>query len=291
MLRLEADRARWEEGNRNELARWTPALHAEAKALVDKAYPDTQSALRAILASKHRRPGSSDRDKARHPIETLEFFGFKQTMTTVEIAPGEGWFTEILAPALAAKGHLVVTTPDPNGSADERSTFYGQRLIAFLDHSPELYGRAQALVVDDKEPSLGAEGSADLVLSMRTLHGNVANGTLDAWLAAVHRVLKSKGVFGVEEHRARPDAVAQESAKKGYLPEKWVIGQIESAGFKLAGKSEINANPKDTKDYPDGVWTLPPTLRLGDQDRARYTAIGESDRMTLKFVRVDQPGK
>jgi len=190
-----------EEGNRNELARWTPALHAEAKALVDKAYPDTQSALRAILASKHRRPGSSDRDKARHPIETLEFFGFKQTMTTVEIAPGEGWFTEILAPALRRRA----SRRDDSGSEWVRRRAEHVLWPAtdrVLDHSPELYGRAQALVVDDKEPSLGAEGSADLVLSMRTLHGNVANGTLDAWLAAVHRVLKSK-VFSVSRSTAR----------------------------------------------------------------------------------------
>jgi predicted methyltransferase len=285
--RLDIDRAKWDEANKREIARWTPELHAEAKALVERSYSDVRGALRAALAGRHRLPGHSDRDRYRHPLETLEFFGFKPSLTTLEIDPGEGWYTELLAPALAAKGHLIMTTADPNGPADQRSTFYGQRVRAFLDHSPETYGKVRTVIVNSSAPTLGADGSVDLALSMRTLHGTVANGTLNAWLDAIHRVLRPNGVLGVEEHRARPDAAPLESAKKGYLPETWLIARIEAAGFKLAGKSEVNANPKDTKDYPDGVWTLPPTLRLGDQDREKYTAIGESDRMTLKFARID----
>jgi len=113
----------------------------------------------------------------------------------------------------------------------------------------------------------------------------VNSGKLDEWLATIHASLKPNGILGIEQHRATADANAEESAKKGYLPEKWVIERVEAAGFKLAGKSEINANPKDTKDYPEGVWTLPPTFELGDKDREKYLAIGESDRMTLKFVK------
>ena len=120
---------------------------------------------------------------------------------------------------------------------------------------------------------------------MRGLHGMVNGGTIDTWLKEFHDALKPKGTLGIEQHRAKADAVAEESSKQGYLPEKWVIEKIEAAGFKLAGKSEINANPKDTKDHPNGVWTLPPNLALGDTDRDKYVAIGESDRMTLKFTK------
>ena len=115
------------------------------------------------------------------------------------------------------------------------------------------------------------------------------NKQLDTWLGELHRALRPKGVLAVEQHRAKPDASPDESSKKGYLPEKWVIEKVEGAGFKLAAKSELNANPKDTKDHPEGVWSLPPTLRQGDKDRDKYVAIGESDRMTLKFVKVAAP--
>ena len=140
-----------------------------------------------------------------------------------------------------------------------------------------------------KNPKLPQEGTVDMVLLFRELHGMVQNGKMDAWLAEVQKALKPNGVLGVEQHRAKPDTVPEESAKKGYLPEKWVIEKIEAAGFKLAGKSEINANAKDTKDYADGVWTLPPSFRLGDKDKDKYAAIGESDRMTLKFTKVAKP--
>jgi predicted methyltransferase len=125
-----------------------------------------------------------------------------------------------------------------------------------------------------------------MILVFRELHGMVMGKRLDRWLAAFHKALKPNGVLGIEQHRARPDATAEKSAEEGYLPEKWVIEKIEAAGFKLAGKSEVNANKKDTKDHPEGVWTLPPSYALGDKDRAKYAAIGESDRMTLKFVKA-----
>jgi predicted methyltransferase len=284
--KLQEDRAKWEEDNKAELARWTPELHAAAKALADKTYPSGHAALVAAIAGKQRKPGDAARDKYRHPLETLEFFGFKPTMTVLEISPGEGWFTEILAPALAAKGKLLATSNDPNGPADDRSAFNGQGFRAFLDKAPELFGKVQTVVVDDKAPSLPADGTIDLVLLMREAHGMVNSGTLDAWLDAIHGALKNGGVLGVEEHRAAPGADPMQSAKKGYLPEKWLVEQVESKGFTLAGKSEVNANAKDTKDYPEGVWSLPPSFRQGDVDHDKYAAIGESDRMTLKFVKA-----
>lgn len=284
---LEKDRAKMQADNEAEKARWTPELKTEAKTLTEKSFANGKDAIKAAAASKARKPANAARDTQRHPVETLDFFGFKPTMTVLEYAPGEGWYTELLAPAVAKKGKLVVTNGDPNGPADERGTFYAQRVKSFLETSPELYGKVDTVVVDGKAPKIeGKDGQVDLVLVMRGLHGMVNSGKLDEWLAAFHKSLKANGVLGIEQHRANADAKAEESAKKGYLPEKWVIEKIEAAGFKLAGKSEINANPKDTKDYPEGVWTLPPTLQLGDKDKAKYVGIGESDRMTLKFVKV-----
>jgi predicted methyltransferase len=284
---LEQDRAKWQEENTAELARWTPELHASAKALADKHYGSGRAAIRAAMAGKYRKPGNADRDKARHPDETLAFFGFKPTLTVLEIDPGEGWYTELLAPALAAQGKLIATTSDPAGPPDQRSTFSGQRFKAFLDKAPEIYGKVQPLVVDDKAPSLGPDGSVDMVLLMRATHGMINNGTFAAWLGAISKVLRKGGVLGIEQHRAPVGADPLVSAKNGYVPERWLIEQCEAAGFKLAGKSEINANAKDTKDYAEGVWALPPSLRLGDKDRAKYVAIGESDRMTLKLVKAN----
>ncbi|HEY3499173.1 MAG TPA: hypothetical protein VGK73_30995, partial [Polyangiaceae bacterium] len=150
------------------------------------------------------------------------------------------------------------------------------------------YGKVETVTVDPKAPKLGADATYDFVLLARGAHGMHNNKLLGAWLGEFHRVLKAGGRLGIEQHRAAPDKNPDESSKQGYLPEAWLIAQVEAAGFKLAAKSEINANPKDTKDYPEGVWALPPTLRLGETDKAKYLAIGESDRMTLAFVKVEK---
>jgi predicted methyltransferase len=234
-------------------------------------------------------PGNADRDAQRHPLQTLEFFGFKPTMTVLEYGPGQGWYTELLAPALAKKGKLIVTTSDPAGPREERSTYYGERTKLFLERSPELYGKVETALVDGKKPDLTLDGKVDLVLVIRGMHGMVNNDILPQWLAEFHDALKPGGVLGIVQHRGAADAELKASSKQGYLPEKWTIEQIEASGFKLAGKSELNANPKDTRDHPEGVWSLPPSLREGDKDREKYLAIGESDRMTLKFVKVAKP--
>ncbi|MDB4944606.1 MAG: hypothetical protein JWP97_4140, partial [Labilithrix sp.] len=283
---LAADKAEARADHEKEVARWTPELHAEAKALADKQFPSGKAAIQAVMASKIRKPGQADRDKYRHPAETLDFFGFKPTQTVLEFGPGEGWYTTLLAPALAKKGKLLVSNNDPNGPADDRGSYYGQVFKMFLETSPEAYGKVETVIIDSKNPSLPQEGNVDLVILARELHGMVNQGTLDAWLAQFQKALKPGGTLGIEQHRAKADAKAEESAKNGYLPEKWVIEKIEGAGFKLAGKSEINANAKDTKDYEGGVWTLPPSYRLGQKDHDKYAAIGESDRMTLKFTKV-----
>jgi predicted methyltransferase len=283
---LAADREKWQEQQKAEAARLTPEIRSAIKALAEKGYPNGKAAVQAMMASKHRRPANAARDAQRHPLETLELFGFQPTMTVLDIGPGEGWYTEIVAPAVAKKGKYVATSADPNGPADARPTFYANRWKGFLEGLPEAYGKAETLVVDGKAPKLGGKPTFDLVLLMRGVHGMKNAGTFDAWLAEIHAALKNGGVLGIEEHRSLDGANVDEVAKKGYMPEKWVVSTVEAAGFKLAGKSEVSANPKDTKDYVEGVWTLPPTLRLGDKDREKFLAIGESDRMTLKFVKI-----
>jgi predicted methyltransferase len=219
----------------------------------------------------------------------LELFGLKPTQTVLELAPGEGWYTELLAPVLAKSGKLYVTQTDPNGPKDQRPTLYGLRTKYFLEKLPEVYGKVEPVVLDPKSPKLGLDGKLDLVVLFRGAHGMHNNKVLGAWLAEIHRALKPQGALGVEQHRAAAGQNPDETSKRGYLPEAFVIERVEAAGFKLAAKSEMNANPKDTKDYPEGVWSLPPTLREGDKNKERYLAIGESDRMTLKFVKVAEP--
>ncbi len=284
--RLEADWAKLKTDDAAERARLTPEIHQAAAALAEASYPNVRAGLKAVLAGKQRRPADVERDAQRHPAETLEFLGLTPSETVLEYGPGEGWYTEILAPLLAKKGKLIITTSDPNGPKDARSTYYGERTKLFLERLPEAYGKVETVVLDPHAPHLGADASVDAVLLFRGAHGMINDKTLDTDLAEFHRILKPHGVLGIEQHRAPAGADPTESAKKGYVPEAWLISEVEKAGFKLAGKSEINANPKDTKDYPAGVWTLPPTLRLGDQDKAKYLAIGESDRMTLKFVKA-----
>jgi predicted methyltransferase len=283
--KLEQDFAKLAEDIAKEKARFTPELEAKTKALADADYKNLEKGLRTILASEHRTPGDKDRDAWRHPIETLTFFGLKPESKVLEFGGGGGWYTEILAPFVAKKGKMAVTGTDPNGPRTVRATLYGQRLKAFLDKSPALGGKIDFVIIDPNKANLGPENSYDLIIAMREMHGWHRNGNLDKNLAEAFRVLKPGGVFGVEQHRAKPDADPKESAEKGYLPEKWVIERAVAAGFKLEGKSEVNANAKDTKDYADGVWMLPPNLRAPEADKAKYKAIGESDRMTLKFVK------
>lgn len=289
--KLDADFAKLEAERQAELTRLTPELKKSSQAVADKQYPNLRAAITAALAGPHREPESAARDAQRHPLETLEAFGIKPNQSVLEYGPGEGWYTELLAPALAKSGKLFVTLTDPNGSKEQRSTLYGLRTKYFLDKLPEVYGKVQPLLVDSKAPKLALDGQLDAVLLMRGAHGMYNNKVLGAWLFEFHRALKPKGVLGIEQHRAAPGANADETSKHGYLPEAFVIEQVQAAGFKLASKSEVNANPKDTKDYPEGVWSLPPSLREGDKNRDKYLAIGESDRMTLKFVKVEAPVK
>jgi predicted methyltransferase len=248
-------------------------------------FPDLDS----VLASPHRSSENSARDVYRHPKETLEFFGVERNMTVVELWPGGGWYTEVLGPFLRDEGKLIVT----NMPADHER--YGKRAAEFeakIKAAPELYGDvtfAIAPTAADQPFELAPEGTVDVVVTFRNSHGWFNNGQTEQIYGAAFRALKPGGIFGIEQHRAAEGANPQESSKQGYLPEALVIEHAQKVGFELVEKSEINANPKDTKDYPAGVWALPPSLSgpddkpLTDEEKAKHMAIGESDRMTLKF--------
>ncbi len=236
--------------------------------------------LAAAIAGAHRSEDNRARDQYRHPQQTLEFFGIQPDMRVVEIRPGGGWYTEILAPYLAGEGQLVTAIPSAEGSRAR----YRQRFLDMKAERADVFGDIELATFDPPDTlDLGEDGSADMVVTFRNTHNMVNDDGAEAAFAAFFRVLRPGGVLGVVQHRAAEGADPQESARKGYVPEAYVIQVAEAAGFTLEERSEINANPDDTRDYEDGVWTLPPVLRLGDEDRERYLAIGESDRMTLRF--------
>ena len=237
------------------------------------------------LAAPHRTGANVVRDGFRHPIEVLTFFGVRDDSTVVEILPGSGgYYMEILAPYLRARGRYIAAGRDevapPQYLADH------QKLLARLEAGPTLYDKVLVTQFDADRHEIAAPGSADLVLTFRNLHNWIERKEIDGALRAFHRALKHGGVLGVVDHRGRTDLPQEAQMRSGYVRQDFAVALIEKAGFKLVGVSEVNANPKDTKDHPQGVWTLPPTYRLKDKDRAKYEAIGESDRFTLKFVKL-----
>lgn len=244
----------------------------------------TAVSLEMAVASAHRSETNRARDQYRNPAATLKFFGIKPNQTVVEIWPGTGWYTEILAPYLSAKGKLIVAAPMGRG-------FDG--ISKRLDAAPDIYGKSGRAHFPILLGGTGvAPGSADLVVTFRNVHnwrfGSGHPESADYSVAAfkeLFAVLKPGGVLGIEEHRLNETQGTALEQDSGYMKVSSVRKLAEDAGFVFAGASEINANPKDTKDYPKGVWTLPPRLAEGDADRARYIAIGESDRMTLKFTK------
>jgi predicted methyltransferase len=240
-------------------------------------------ALKAAIAGEHRSAANKARDAARHPYETLTFFGIKPNMTVVELAPGGGWYTEILGPYLSKNGKLIAA-----GQAFVEGKRGGMALKAKFDANPAVFGKVVPAVFEPPATfQIAAPNSVDMVLTFRNLHNWVGHGdaALKTTLQEIHKVLKPGGVLGVVDHRLPASMTQDAKASSGYVHEAWVIKTIEGAGFKLAAKSEVNANPKDTANHEHGVWTLPPVLANKDKDREKYMAIGESDRMTLKFVK------
>ena len=250
------------------------------------ALADTE--LQAAIASPTRNADNVKRDTYRHPYETLTFFGIKPNMTVVELSPGGGWYTEILGPYLRNQGKLITAGATPD-SADARVRKSAANFQAFLAKQPEKLDKVQ---LGAFEPGNGVynfapKGSADMVLTFRNIHNWIGTGdaNMKKLMASIYDSLKPGGIFGVEEHRL-PAAMQQDKeASSGYMHEAYVIRMAEQAGFKLVAKSEVNANPKDDASHENGVWALPPTFTNKDKDRAKYAAIGESDRMTLKFIK------
>jgi predicted methyltransferase len=240
--------------------------------------------LERLAAAPHRSARNVARDAARHPVEVLRFFDVRPHHTVVEILPGSaGYYMEILAPFLREKGRYIAA--DRDGTAAPQYLADHQRLLARLKAEPALYGEVRVTQFNADRHEIAPAGSADFVLTFRNLHNWLERGELEGALRAFHKALKPGGVLGVVDHRGRAELTQEAQMKSGYVREDVAIALIERAGFRLAGRAEVNANPRDTKDHPEGVWTLPPTYRLKDRDRAKYQAIGESDRFTLKFVK------
>ncbi len=247
---------------------------------------DTLSAdLHTAAESGHRSPEHRARNTSRHPAATLEFFGIRDDMTVVEISPGGGWYTEILAPFLRDNGKLYAANYDLEAEEKYYRT-NAKRFLDKLEAEPAIYDQVIPTIFDPPAKLDAAPpGSADMVLTFRNLHNWMEEGSEAAALSAMYAVLKPGGVLGIVQHRQNATVKQDPRAESGYVREDDVIALAEAAGFRLAGRSEINANPRDTKDHPEGVWTLPPGFELGDVDRDKYQAIGESDRMTLKFLK------
>ncbi len=239
--------------------------------------------LQQILEGSHRSPQSIARNRSRHPIETLQFFGLTRNMTLIEIGPSGGWYTEILAPYMRDRGRYYGAHFSPNTT----NSFQRKNLEAFeekLTANPSMYGRALIRHLQPPtETAIGPEAGADIALTFRNVHNWMSRGLEQEFFSAFFENLKPGGILGVVEHRAPDTAARQEMIDTGYVSEAYVKQIAESAGFEFVASSEINANQKDTKDHPEGVWTLPPNFRAGEVNQDKYAAIGESDRMTLKF--------
>jgi predicted methyltransferase len=255
------------------------ALLAIAYAGTAIAQPDPN--LVKDAAGPWRTPAFVARDAARHPVEELTFFGLKPDMTVVEIWPSGGYWTEILAPYLHDHGaYYAAIVPR---AISERTAKAADIFQAKLDANKTIYGNARLSEFGKNLSNIAPDGSADLVVTFRNFHNWMGDRSVDQALATFYKALKPGGILGIEDHRGRDDKPQDPIADSGYVRQDYAIDLVKKAGFEFVGSSEVNANPRDTKDYPEGVWTLPPDLTLGDKDRAKYTAIGEADNFVLKF--------
>jgi len=255
-----------------------PVTAAAAAAAVPA--PVLPATIEEAITSEFRTPQNKERDAYRHPLETLKFFGLEPGMRVIEVSPGKGWYSEIIAPLLTAKGEFLPAVQDPGNSE------YMQKAVGaykeWFAAKPTV--KATFIPFELGAPLVVTE-PVDMVLTFRNVHNWMSQNKAQEAFKSFFVALKPGGILGVVEHRADPKKKQDPKGKSGYVKESEVIRMATAAGFKLDAKSEINANPKDTKDYPDGVWTLPPSLSKGDADRQKYIDIGESDRMTLRFIK------
>lgn len=244
----------------------------------------TTDALTQILAGDQRSEENRARDVYRHPKETLLFFGIRPEMSVLEVWPEPGWYTEILAPLVRAKGKYTAAVIAPNPSSSyvtKRRAAYEQKLAS----RPDLFDKVVLVTLPTDGGDVVAPGSLDMVVTFRNLHNWMADGQASQVFASLYKALKPGGILGIVEHRGNAAVPQDPKAKSGYVNEDYAIKLIEAQGFRLVAKSQVNSNPKDTKDYEQGVWTLPPSYRLGAKDHDKYAAIGESDRFTMRFVK------
>lgn len=269
---------------------FTAALAAAALSFTQLSLADhhggaTAKTLAEWAEGEHRSDTNRARNKFRNPVETLEFFGLAADMTVIEILPSRGWYTEIIAPYVRDHGKYYAAHFSPNASA----SYMAPNLRNFeekITADPQLYGKITVRHLNPPhEVAIAPPESADIALTFRNVHNWIMAGQEQEFFASFYAALKPGGVLGVVEHRAKPDAGMDVMRTSGYVTEAYVKQVAAEAGFEFVASSEINANPKDPTVHPEGVWTLPPNYRLGDTDRAMYTEIGESDRMTLKFVK------
>jgi len=239
------------------------------------------AALAKAVADSNRTPGLAARDQYRHPQEVLEFAGIKPTMTVVEISPGGGYWTEILGPYLKDKGTYYTALVPPGASENAKKAV--DNWTKKLADNKARWGDVKLTEFGKGSYDIAPAGSADLVITSRNVHNWMGAGFADEAFAAFYKALKPGGILSVEEHRASADQPQDPKAASGYVREDHTIALAKKAGFELVSRSEALANKKDTKDWPKGVWTLPPTLALGEQDRDKYLAIGEADNFLLKF--------
>lgn len=245
-----------------------------------------QARLRDAVVGDWRSADDVARDAHRHPLETLQFFGLQPDQTVVEITPGAGWYAQILAPYLHQDGNYVAAVVDPATLPEGGGRDYQQKakdqLEATFAAAPAQFDRANMVSYDPTAPVLGSPGTADLVVTFRNVHNWRKSGQAPGMFEGFYKVLKPGGTLGVVEHRAAADVPDDDGS--GYVGQAQVIALAEAAGFTFEEASEINANPRDTRDHPNGVWTLPPGNNVSEgDDPAKYQAIGESDRMTLRF--------
>ncbi len=243
-----------------------------------KAGPD----LRRIIAGDHRSARYRARDIYRHPFKTLSWFGLKPDMTVVEIWPGGGWYTDIIAPYVRDRGKYYAAGRNQD-TGNKRILASIKRYEKKLKARPDLFGKVIVTQLSQKKTAIAPPGSADMVLTFRNIHNWMKYGFERTIFDAMFTALKPGGILGIVEHRADPEEFPDPQTLSGYVQEEQVMEMAREAGFEFVAKTEINANPKDNRNHPAGVWTLPPTLRLGKKDRDKYLAIGESDRMTMMF--------
>ncbi len=239
--------------------------------------------LNKAVHSDHRSESDKLRDTYRNPMETLRFFDIRPDMTVLEVSPGKGWYTQILGPYLK-DGQLVLALPRDNSDRSYHVA-NNKALRKIILDNPDHYKNVTYSVFEPPAVlgPVAKPNSVDRILTFRNLHNWVGTGKGQEAIAELYKALKPGGILGIVDHRASSDKAQDPKVKSGYIREDYVIQLVEAAGFEFLAKSEINANYLDTKNYNNGVWTLPPSLRLQDKDRSKYLAIGESDRMTLKF--------